>query len=187
MSNTVHPFPAKAYVKHLLIFTVVWVLLTKFAVSSWIIGIFVVPCAAWLSLWLFRGSTHITAMPLQKEFSLDHFKLFRLIPFFIANSIKGGINTARLAIFLPDDLSPGFAQYHLRLPEGRPRLWFLHMISLLPGTLSVQLQKECLLVHMLSVNHDNFQDIQTCEVYIAELFDLPNLNSSDEHGLWRVL
>lgn len=65
--------------------------------------------------------------------------LLRFVPFFIAQSMAGGIDVARRALDPRLPVAPGFMVYPVRLPPGAARLFLTGTISLLPGTLSVQL------------------------------------------------
>jgi multicomponent Na+:H+ antiporter subunit E len=65
--------------------------------------------------------------------------LLRFAPFFIAQSMAGGIDVARRALDPRLPVAPGFMDYPVRLPPGAARLFFTGTIGLLPGTLSVAL------------------------------------------------
>lgn len=152
------------------IFSALWLLLTKGVWSSWVIGIIVVPVSVWMSMRLFHNAA---AVPVHSVTGQLHYgRLLRLLPYFLLNSLKGGIQTARLAFAHRIALRPGTVSYPLRLPSGHTQLWFIHLISLLPGTLSAQLNGDSLLVHMLEVNESNYRDVIECEQKIAYLFDL---------------
>ncbi|MEC4089410.1 Na+/H+ antiporter subunit E [Pseudoalteromonas rubra] len=157
-----------------LIFSALWLLLTKGAWSSWVIGIVVVPVSVWMSMRLFNDTSHNTARSNGKVVTgqFHYVRLLRLLPYFLLNSLKGGIQTARLAFARRVSMQPGTVLYPLRLPPGHAQLWFIHLISLLPGTLSAQLRGDSLLVHMLEVTEGNYMDVIDCEQKIAYLFDL---------------
>ncbi|QTL34644.1 Na+/H+ antiporter subunit E [Pseudoalteromonas viridis] len=156
-----------------LIFSALWLLLTKGAWSSWVVGIVVVPVSVWMSMCLFN-STPITAGNNGKPVTgqLHYARLLRLLPYFLLNSLKGGIQTARMAFSPRIVMRPGTISYSVQLPAGHTQLWFIHLISLLPGTLSAQLEGKELLIHMLEVSEDNYRDVIDCEQKIAYLFDL---------------
>ncbi|MCG7561519.1 Na+/H+ antiporter subunit E [Pseudoalteromonas sp. McH1-42] len=157
-----------------LIFSALWLLLTKGAWSSWVIGIVVVPVSVWMSMRLFNDTSRNTARSNGKVVTgqFHYVRLLRLLPYFLLNSLKGGIQTARLAFARRVSMQPGTVLYPLRLPPGHAQLWFIHLISLLPGTLSAQLRGDSLLVHMLEVTEGNYKDVIDCEQKIAYLFDL---------------
>ncbi|MCG7535097.1 Na+/H+ antiporter subunit E [Pseudoalteromonas sp. OOF1S-7] len=155
------------------IFSALWLLLTKGAWSSWLIGIVVVPVSVWMSMRLFNSSPSTAGRNVRSVTGQLHYdRLLRLLPYFLLNSLKGGIQTARLAFSRRIEMRPGTVAYSVRLPSGYTQLWFIHLISLLPGTLSARLEGGQLLIHMLEVNESNYRDVIDCEQKIAYLFDL---------------
>lgn len=159
--------------KHLLCFAAVWWLLTNGSLSSWVIGVIVVPIAACVSVTLFSSTT-----TMRSSTSLSIVRLVLFIPFFLLQSLRGGWDTARLAIRPSMPVSPGFIHYSIQLPTESARLFFLHVVSLLPGTVSVTLQGNRMLVHALDVSSQGEADLRACEQRVARLFNL-NGNRAD--------
>jgi multicomponent Na+:H+ antiporter subunit E len=167
--------------KHLLIFVALWALLNKGDWSSWIVGIVVVPIAAWLSMTLFRTETVDDPIDTNGDVNghtplgASHISLLGLvlfIPFFLINSIRGGWQTAKMAIRPGLSAKPSIVQYWVRLPSGFPRLCFIHLISLLPGTLSVNREGDLLLMHVLDSDGFDMTEIAICEQKVANLFNI---------------
>lgn len=159
-----------------LIFTLLWLLLTKGQLSSWVIGVLVVPLAAWLSLHLFKPQEHTTsatgaATRLSKP-SFDIFRVPQVLAFFIRESILGGWQTATLALRRKRKVTPGFITYKTRLPTGRVRMSFIHLISILPGTLSAKCEGDTLTIHVLDMDSYNSDELIACERQMADLFSL---------------
>ncbi|MCG9760012.1 Na+/H+ antiporter subunit E [Pseudoalteromonas sp. Isolate6] len=163
----------KAIVR-LVFFSLLWVLLTNGELSSWVIGIVVVPFAAWLNLRFFIPQHQVVSDKKgeTKSYYFSLFRLLRLLPYFLMNSLKGGIQTSRLAFRRKSLTTSGLVRYSVNLPQGEVRLWFIHLISLLPGTLSARIEGDELAVHMLEVSSNNVRDITQCEEKIAFLFGL---------------
>lgn len=155
------------YFMRLLVFAAAWMLLTKAAASSWVIGIVVVPIAAWLSLSLFRRVDEIEPQP-----SIKWLRLLCFTPYFLWLSLKGGWQTARLAIEPSMSLRPDFIHHNSVLPDGAARIFFLNFLSLLPGTFSARLDGAQLTIHSLQISPQSKQEICDCEQHVAWIFDI---------------
>jgi multicomponent Na+:H+ antiporter subunit E len=155
------------YFMRLLVFAAAWVLLTKASGSSWVVGIIVVPIAAWLSLVLFSRADEMKA-----QSSINWFRLLCFTPYFLWLSLKGGWQTARLAIQPSMSLNPDFMHHNSVLPDGAARIFFLNFLSLLPGTFSARLEGAQLTIHVLQVSPQSRQEICDCEQYVAWIFDI---------------
>jgi multicomponent Na+:H+ antiporter subunit E len=94
----------------------------------------------------------------------------RFLPVFLLESVKGGIDVS-LRVFRPGmRLRPVVVDYRLRLPNGLPRLLMLNVVSLLPGTLSADLQDNCLRLHVLDKNTSYENELRRIESYIEKMF-----------------
>lgn len=105
-------------VRHLLFFTLLWVLLTEGALISWVIGIVIIPLATWAVVRLQRPAK------VQQNHSVKLVGLLRFLPFFFWQSLRGGWECALFAIHPRKRLSLGFLKYTTQLPCGSPRLYF---------------------------------------------------------------
>lgn len=155
--------------KRLALFAGLWLLLTKAALSSWVIGLIVVPIATALSLMLLP--------PAIKHHHKHHQGsricipgLLGFIPFFIWQSLRGGWQAARFALQSGLPLQPGFFVYQTQLPAGSARVFFLHLTSLMPGTLSATIDDDRLHVHALTDLAQSEQDLRQSEQKVAALF-----------------
>ena len=63
-------------------------------------------------------------------------------------------------------------EYSVGLPDGAPRLFMANVVSLLPGTLSVELSGDCLKVHVLDATAPVFDELRRLESRVADLFVL---------------
>jgi len=65
--------------------------------------------------------------------------------------------------------------YSLKLPIGPARIFFSNTVSLLPGTLSADLEEDRLTVHILDERLSLLESLQLLESLVAGLFGLPIL------------
>jgi len=143
-----------------LLFSAVWLVLTGSEAESWIIGFPAIVCAVFLSLKL-SPSSHI---------SLSFVGICSFIPFFLRQSSLSGIDVMRRALSRRLAVNPGLVSYTTFLPEGAPRIFFVNTISLLPGTLSADLQGNTVTVHTIDKNIPIWANMQNLELRIAILW-----------------
>ena len=85
-----------------------------------------------------------------------------------------------MRILKPDvQIQPGFSQYRLNLDNRHARVLFINSISLLPGTLSVDLEGDYLELHLLDMRQDPVPQMQQLEHAIRRMF---NLATDTGHG-----
>lgn len=75
--------------------------------------------------------------------------VLRFIPYFLWQSIHGGWDIARRAFMREMPLEPSMLDYPSRLRNPTARLFFTHVISLLPGTLSTDSRDGTIRIHAL--------------------------------------
>lgn len=136
------------------LFTGAWVVVAGIDPSSWLIGIPAV-IAASLASWHLRpqGATHPRLVP-----------ALAFIPFFLWSSLKGGVDVAWRVLRPRMRIAPGLHPYRLRLIHPSARVLLLDTISLLPGTLSADLEGDTLILHALDAS-----DPEALESEIAQL------------------
>ena len=118
----------------------VWYALTDGAASSWAIGAPVVLAAA-------AASLALAPEPVPR---LRLLPLLAFLPFFVAQSVRGGADVAARALrpgVVP--LEPGFTTFSVTPLGAAERVVFALLVSLLPGTLSARLEGDQLRVHVL--------------------------------------
>lgn len=88
--------------------------------------------------------------------------------YFLVQSVLGGVDVARRAFSptLPLDLT--WQRYPLRLQGDPARTLFINAISLLPGTLSAELEGDIVLVHGLTAQ--SLEELATLESRVGHLF-----------------
>lgn len=106
--------------------------------------------------------------------------LVQFIPYFLFISFRGGIDMARRSMMPSMPLEPGFVDYQLRIdPEGAAAVFFGATISLVPGTLCVEIgQAEHTLVHLVDTDAGFEDELQRLERRVAAVFGEP-LNERD--------
>ncbi len=96
--------------------------------------------------------------------------IVRFIPFFVRQSVIGGIDVARRAFSPRLPLDPGFVEVPLRLPEGTARVLLANTVGLLPGTFVVELRPASLALHVLDRSMPIEQTVRETEDRIADIF-----------------
>ena len=96
--------------------------------------------------------------------------LLGFLPFFLVQSLRGGADVARRALHPRLPLAPSILRYEPLLPQGPARIFLTCVISLLPGTLSVRLREEELLVHVLDDPAGAAEKLRVLEQRIAGLY-----------------
>lgn len=150
------------------LFGLMWWILTNGAMDSWLIGIPVVLLATLVSVVLLPPSS----------WSLPG--LVRFIPFFLWRSLYGGVDVARRALHPALPISPRLFNHSWRLPPGLPRVLMANTVSLLPGTLSAELDEHQLRVHVLDQTGTFAKDLTLIEARVAGLFGLKLVTDEGE-------
>jgi len=138
--------------------TAVWLLLAEGDLGSLVLGVPAIAGATYVS---FRLDTRIGLKP---------FALLRFLPMFFWRSIAGAIEVALRALKPSRPLDPQFANYEISLPEGLPRVFFANTVSLLPGTLSADLDGSTLCIHLLDDRDAALKSLAALEASVATLF-----------------
>lgn len=149
----------RRWVPLLPLYLLLWWVLTGGDRHSWLIGGLTVGLALLVSI-------TSPAPPTRLRFSLVG--LLRFIPYFLLQSLSGGIDVARRAFSPRLPLDPALIHYPLQLPPGGARIFLLNTVSLLPGTLSADLIDDTLTVHLLDQQRD--PQLQQLEQHVAGLF-----------------
>ena len=128
--------------------------------ASWIVGGPAVLAAAWVVGRLGTGA----------GIRLSMAGLLRFLPFFIWESLRGGVDVALRTLAPRPRVEPGFLRYQTRLCEPAARVFLANCINLLPGTLAAKLEADWLTVHTLSTEADNEAELRRLELAVARLF-----------------
>jgi multicomponent Na+:H+ antiporter subunit E len=118
---------------------------------------------------LAAAATSLVLVP-SGTFHLRAGGLLRFAPWFLAESVRGGVDVAWRALHRHPPLSPGFVEYPLRLTTPAARTFFASAVSLLPGTISIHLRANVLQVHVLDLRHPPETRLRPLEDRVGELF-----------------
>lgn len=140
------------------LYALLWWVLTDGAAASWWIGAPAVVLALLASLFL---------LP---PVSFAGYQALRFVPFFLVRSLLGGVDVARRAFQPRTAIAPDLVAYPLGLPAGFPRVFFLNMVSLLPGTLGAELEDDVLHVHVLDRRSAFEAELAALENRVAGIF-----------------
>ncbi len=145
---------------------VLWLLLTAGNPASWLLG---VPTAlwAWVTYRHLRAERHVPGP------RISGWGALQFIPYFLRESIRGGVDVAWRVWSPHVAVQPDFFHYSVTLPAGVARAFFVYVIGLLPGTLTVEATDNGqLYIHALNAGSANPQGVATLERRIAALCGL---------------
>jgi multicomponent Na+:H+ antiporter subunit E len=173
-ANPAGPHPAESRwlrgVRRATLFSLLWLLLSGGGVGSWIIGVPAIAASTALSLRLWPGPF----------ISLRGLLLF--LPWFARQSVAGAVDVAIRALRPDMPLYPGVIRQDLRLPAGAARVALANVISMLPGTLSADLEEDTVVVHALDTRQDLYAMVRDLEPRIAAVFDVTLTGATETDG-----
>lgn len=141
-------------------FALLWWILAEGRHDGWLLGVVVVFVATWTSITLLPpGDRHIRFAG-----------LLGFLRFFLWNSIRGGIQVAGMALRGRSALQPGLLELTVALPPGGPRILLVNALSLMPGTVGVELSNTTLRLHVLDQRLPVVVEARALEAAIASLF-----------------
>jgi multicomponent Na+:H+ antiporter subunit E len=70
------------------------------------------------------------------------------------------------------DLAPALVEVPVTLPEGLPRVLLVNTLNLLPGTVSVRLDRDRLCLHALDARLPIAEEVRDVEARIARLLGI---------------
>ncbi len=143
------------------VFSVLWWVITQGDIGSWLIGLPAVVGASWARIRI--GSFAGTRISL--------LGLVRFVPYFLWESLRGGTDVALRTLAPRVRVKPGFYRYRTGLHASSARTFFAYCVSLLPGTLTAELQDEWLEIHTLNNASEPFAELVRLERVIARLFE----------------
>jgi multicomponent Na+:H+ antiporter subunit E len=95
----------------------------------------------------------------------------RFAGWFVGQSLRGGLDVARRALSPALPLDAGIVELRTSLPEGAPRVVLADATSLLPGSATVDLEGDRILIHALDARAVE-RDFHDLEARVAELFGI---------------
>jgi multicomponent Na+:H+ antiporter subunit E len=137
----------------------IWWIVSNGAASSWVVGVPAVVLAV-------AATLRLTPPP---RVAVSPRALAAFLPYFLWRSLAGGIDVAVRALRPSLPVAPTLRDYALRLPEHGPaRVFFVNVLSLLPGTLAAELMAGVVRVHWLS--EPDPASLEQLERHAARLF-----------------
>jgi len=152
-----HVIDGSTVVSRVLLFSLLWWALTDGTAGSWWIGAPAVAGAVIISV--------ILVPPL----GLVWREVMGFVPFFLWHSLKGGADVARRAFHPRMPVAPELIEYPLRLPPGLSQVAMINITSLLPGTLSAEIEGQVLKVHVLDRRGDYLDGLNALEQRVGRM------------------
>ena len=150
----------RAVVTRVVLFTFIWWLLSGGGPKAWSVGAVVILAALIVSLRLLPAGPHHVSL----------FGLFAFTVFFIVQSVKAGVQVARIALRPRLDLRPVMVEFSSRLQDESARVFLASTLSLLPGTLSAGLEGRMLRMHVLDERMPAEEEFREVERRVARVF-----------------
>jgi multicomponent Na+:H+ antiporter subunit E len=139
------------------LFAVVWWALSDGSAQSWWVGAPAVALAV------------IASVALLAPVPLVWWQLLKFVPVFLWRSLQGGADVAWRALDPRLPIAPEMIDYPLRLPSGLPQVMLINIMSLLPGTLSAELEGQVLKIHVLDGRGDVLPELEALERSVARI------------------
>ena len=137
-----------------------------------------------LSLWIGLPSTvvaAVTSMALIPPLKWNFNAFLKFIPFFFKHSLMGGFDVMWRVFHPTLPINPDLVRYRLSIPEGFAQDIMVDAISLLPGTLSVEVEDNVLSIHVLNVENDIQREVSLIESHLSEIFCLNIENKGEKN------
>jgi multicomponent Na+:H+ antiporter subunit E len=94
----------------------------------------------------------------------------RFVPYFLWESLKGGIDVALRVLGPRVRVDPGYLEYRIQLIRPAARVAFMDAVNLLPGTLTADVAGDRLWIHALDRGAEPMQSLVDLEVRVGHLF-----------------
>jgi multicomponent Na+:H+ antiporter subunit E len=96
--------------------------------------------------------------------------ILQLLPVFFWESFRGGFDVARQVLRRRPKINPGLFDYRLNLSSASARVFFVDLVSLLPGTLSADIRGDRMRIHALDLKQDSVTELGRLERRVAAVF-----------------
>ena len=153
---------SKRWLLPLLLCVLLWVVISRGDPTSWIVAL---PSIVFAVIVIDR--LHVSGKQGIRAAMLPGF-----IAWFLWNSLRGGVDVTLRALKPRLSLQPGFLHYPLHLPQGHARLFLVNVVSLMPGTLSTDIEGDELVLHCLDTGADIMRETGDAERRVAVLFGI---------------
>lgn len=136
-----------------------WWILVEGRADGWAVGIVAVLVATGASLSLLPPGQH----------RIRPGAVLRFLGFFVHHSVRGGVQVAGMALAGRRALQPGVLHFQLALPPGGLQVLMVNVLSVMPGTVAVELANDSLRLHVLDERLPVEALVRTLERRIAAL------------------
>ena len=147
----------------LLLLLALWLMLTAADLASLMIGLPFIALAIML-----QPASDDSSNGLSLSFNVIGFIQFAY--FFIIESLRGGVDVSRRVLTPEIKTAPVFYDYQMRLQQPYAQQLLISSISLLPGTLCADLDKNRLRIHTLDRYTDTASGIERLESLVGNIF-----------------
>ncbi len=161
--------PVRRSLVPLLLLGLLWVGIAKGDAASLLVGIPSVMLA-------FVAFARLRDRPSQR---IRLRKLPGFSAWFVWHALRGGADVAWRALQPRMPLDPGFLRHPLALPGGASRVFLVNCLSLLPGTLSADIEGDELVLHALDVGGDVIAETREAERRVQGLY---GIREASPHG-----
>jgi multicomponent Na+:H+ antiporter subunit E len=146
-----------------LVLALLWWVLSEGLPFEWGLPVLSIVAAVLASLWLLRPGGWRWRLA----------GLLRFVPYFLKQSLLGGIDVAWRSFHPRLPVRPGFIEYSLRLRHEPAQVFFILVVNLLPGTAVAGWDKERITIHALETKSFLVRDkARELEQRVAALFGL---------------
>lgn len=170
LASTFVPWRWRVFPSRLLVFALLWWILTDGASTSWLVGVPAVVLAG------------ISSTLLMPPLRVSFIGAVKFALFFGWESLRGGIDVARRALHRRLPLAPGMVDHQLRTPRIDAHVSLANTVSLLPGTLAADLDDRVLHVHALDAGTEVRDSLERSEQQIATLFQVALIAPERDRG-----
>lgn len=140
------------------LFSLAWWILAEGNLQSWWFGTLAVIAATLTSYYLAPGRRLFAPLA-----------ILSFVRFFLWNSLKGGVQVARLTLAPQAKLRPGILDFQLQVAPGRPRTIVAGSLGLMPGTLGVQLDEAKLSIHVIDITMPVLDELRELERHVTRI------------------
>ncbi|MFW2439916.1 MAG: Na+/H+ antiporter subunit E [Arenicellales bacterium] len=149
--------------KWTLLLVATWLILTAGHIGSWVIGL---PFIALAILLQPNSETRF----FKKSPLLNMIGLVQFGYFFLLESLRGGLDVSSRVLAAKPRVDPVFYDYSMQLRVPNAQLLFITSVSLLPGTLCADLNKNRITIHTLDQHMETTQGIKRLESLVGKIF-----------------
>jgi multicomponent Na+:H+ antiporter subunit E len=147
-----------------LLFAAAWWILVEGRADAWIAGVLAVALAVG-----FGRALGLAASPVR----IHPTGLLRFIPFFLWQSVRGGVDVAMRALHPRLPIQPSLISYRFSLRGEAGRIFFINAVSLLPGTFVAEWLGDTVIVHVLDGGEDAGPRLRALEARIGAVLGEP--------------